>query len=284
MRTILALIVLLLAPACGGGGGSTTSAQPPSGGGTNPTPTPPPPVPVPRGTYQSTPHLVTVAAGIAVTPIGDITQSLVVENGGVCRMELPGWQHVHAAIYADATGALLLGTGATLTNANGVTVPLTLTGTLVGNRMIGTTNGGSFDVTLTGIQDTPVDIATKAGAWISTASSNGQVMRLTIPAILNSSWNISADAYANSTDAAAKTNALGVYTGTMSWSDSDITHVRNCLNIGFAWDPTGPGGILPGGVWGLAYFDASGNLIVMTASTTSSAEGSGQLSAVFVKE
>jgi hypothetical protein len=42
--------------------------------------------------------------------------------------------------------------------------------------------------------------------------------------------------------------------------------------------------VLPGGVSGLAYFDASGNLIVMAASTTSSAEGSGQLSAVFTKE
>lgn len=276
MRRVLLSLAACLILACGGGGSST---PPPA-----PTPTPTPaPTPVPRGTYRATgAHLIAGMAGLTVAPIGNIVQNMVVQNDGDCRLELDGWQHIHAVIYADAAGVLQLGTNATLTNAAGVTVPLTLTGTLVGNRMTGTTNGGTFDVTLTGIQDTPVDIATKAGTWISTASSNGQVMRLTIPAVLNSSYNTTADAYANSTDATAKVNPLGVYTGTLSWTDD--AHLRNCFNIGFLWDPTGPGGVLPGGVSGLAYFDASGNLIVMAASTTSSAEGSGQLSAVFTKE
>jgi hypothetical protein len=206
---------------------------------------------------------------------------MVVTDGGSVRMELPGWEHLRCNIYTDATGVLQLGLDPTLTHADGTTVALTLTGTMVGNRMTGTTNGGAFDVTLTGIQDVPVDMATKAGTWISTASSNGQVLRLTLPAVLNSSFNMTADAYANNSDAAAKVNSLGVYSGTFGWTDD--AHLRNCFNFGLIWSPTG-GGTLPGGVGGLAYFDASGNLVVMAALPSSSAEGSGQLSAVFTKE
>jgi hypothetical protein len=223
-------------------------------------------------------------AALTVTPIGNIIQNMVVQNDGICRMELDGWQHIRATIFADAAGVLQLGTNATLTNADGTTVPLTLTGTLVGNRMTGTTNGGTFDVTLTGIQDVPVDLTTKVGTWISTASSNGQVMRLTIPAILNSSYNITVDAYANNADATAKVNPLGVYSGTLGWSDGDTAHVRNCFNIGFAWTPTG-GSTLGGADYGLAYFDVSGNLVVLAAQAGDNGQTwNKQLSGIFVKE
>ena len=280
MRHVLLSLTACLILACGGG----SSTPPPA-----PAPTPTPaPVAVPRGTYQATAHpAVASLAGAALStaaPIGNVVQNMVVQNDGVCRMELDGWQHIHAVIFADAVGVLQLGSNSTLTNADGVTVPLTLTGTLVGNRMTGTTNGGAFDVTLTGIQDVPVDIATKAGTWISTASSNGQVMRLTIPAVLNSSYNITVEAYANSSDATAKVNSLGFYSGTLGWSDGDTAHVRNCFNIGFAWAPAG-GSTLGGADSGLAYFDTTGNLIVLAAQPGDNGQTwNKQLSAVFVKE
>ena len=280
MRHLLVLLATAFVFACSGGG---TSAPPPP-----PPPTPPAPVAIPRGTYRATPvsgaaAFEALAIGQAA-PIGNVVQNMVVQNDGLARLELPGWQQINSAIYADATGALQISPGAGITNADGVTIPLTLTGTLVGNRMTGTTNGGTFDVTLTGIQDVPVDLATKVGTWISTASSNGQVLRLTIPPILNSSYNITVDAYANTTDATAKVNPLGVYSGTLGWSDGDTAHVRNCFNIGFAWTPTG-GSTLGGADYGLAYFDASGNLVVLAAQAGDNGQTwNKQLSAVFVKE
>ena len=276
--SLVIALALALAFACGGGGSSTPAPTP------TPTPTPSP-VAIPNGTYRATVKTMGLAVGASTsTPIGNITQTMIVMNDGNARLELAGWQQLRAAIYADAQGNLQLGLDPTLTYSDGTSVPLTLTGTLAGGHMVGTTNGGTFDVTLTTIQDTVIDPATKAGTWISTASSNGQVMRLHIPADFSTSYNMTVEAYATSADATAKTNQLGTYTGSFGWSDGDTTHTRNCFNIGFAWAPTGSSNLM-GGVGGLAYFAPDGTLVVLASMPHDNGQTwNKQLSAIFVKE
>ena len=279
MRHVLLFLTACLILACGGG----SSTPPPA-----PTPTPTPaPVAIPKGTYQASAKSAGLAAGLvasASVPIGNVTQTLVVLNDGNARLELDGWQQIRSSIYADAQGNLQISPDATLTHPDGTSVPLTLTGTMTGGHLIGTTNGGTFDVTLTTIQDTVIDPATKAGSYISTAASNGQVMRLHLPADFSTSYNMTVEAYATSADATAKTNQLGAYTGSFGWSDGDTTHTRNCFNIGFAWAPTGSSNLI-GAVSGLAYFAPDGSLVVMACQAGDNGQvWNKQLSAIFTKE
>lgn len=284
MRHAILALIAMLALACGGGGSNSTPPPPPSGGGSNPTPTPTAPAPIPAGTYRSTAHIGALAPGSA-TPIGTVDQTLIVQSDGSSRLEMAGWNQAISILYADGTGTLQAGTDPRFTDANGVTTPLTLTGQLVGSRMTGTVNGGiPFDVTLTTIQDTAVDMTAKAGSYLTSASSNGQWIRLHLPATLVDSYNVVGEAYATQADALAKVNSLGTYNGTMSWQSSDPAHLKNCFNFGLTFQPTGAGSPLPGGTYGLAYFAPDGTFVALTTHPYSSAAGAGQLSGVFVKE
>ena len=289
MRHLLLPLLASLIFACSGGSHSSTPSPAPA-------PAPSAPVAVPRGTYLATAHpttsLAPSVAAVTLAPIGSLPQTMIVMNSGETFMELDGWVQLHSVIQADATGALQISPNATLSQTDGTVVPLTLTGTLVGNRMTGTTNGGAFDVTLSGIQDVPVDLTTKVGTWISTASANGQVLRLTITLHPNGdgNCNMHIDAYATTADAAAQVNSLGYYEGTLGYSDGDTAHLRNCFNAGFQFMPAGASTPLTGGTWGLAYFNETGNLVILTMAPDYSHTQnpvlyiSGQVSAVFVKQ
>jgi len=280
MRHILVLFLASLIFACSGGSHSSTPSPAPA-----PTPVA---TAIPQGTYTAkhTTGSVSVMTAVgAIQPLGDITQTVIVDQFGGSLMELPGWNLVNAVITSLPDGTLQVGTSPTLTTAAGATSPLTLTGTMTGNEMVGTVNGGlTFDVVLTTIQNTPIDLPTKAGTWISTSSSTGQVLRITVPAALGQSYNVTIDAYANNADAAAKVNVLGQYAGTMGWINRDTTHSLNLFDIGFLWTPSS-GTLAGGGTTGLAYFDASGDFIILSSGPNNATNGwNNQLSAVFTKE
>ena len=282
---ILALIACFIL-ACSGGSSSSTPA---------PAPPPPAPVAVQRGTYQATPHttsgMAIATAASTATPIGTLPQTMIVMNSGETWMELDGWVQFHTVIMVDSTGALLSSSNGTLTQLDGTVAPLVLTGTQVGNRMTGTANGIAFDVTLSGIQDVPVDLTTKVGTWLSTASANGQVLRLTMALHANGdgNCNMHIDAYATTADATAQVNSLGYYDGTLAWSGGDTAHVRNCFSAGFGFMPVGASTPLSGDTTGLAYFNDAGNLVILTAAPDYSHTFNpalfilGQVSGVFTK-
>lgn len=273
MRHLIATAMLALTFACTGGGHSTPKPVPPK---------PPDPVttaPIPSGTYRA--RVNTGAAQAAA--VGTITPTLIMQGDGNGRLELDGWQHVRSAIYADAQGDLQISPDATLTNAAGATVPLTLSGTLTNGRLVGTCNGGAFDLTLIPETPAPQDLTSKVGTYLSTASSNGQTIRLTIAA----SGAIAGEAYASPADAEAHTNLVCRYTGTLGYGDGDPTKTHNTWNIGFQMiliNPDGTRNYLPGGTSGLATFAPDGSFVALTANHNNSNLGSGQLSATFTKE
>jgi len=276
MRRFLIPIFASFIFACSGGHHDAT-----------PVPPPPPPVatPIAKGVYTAKIHTTPSAAILGATaPIGDIIQTMVVDQAGDSLLELPGWNMVSAVMTALPNGTIQLGSGSAFLTADGTLSPLALTnGTFVGNEITGTVNGGiTFDVTLTAVQNTPIDLSTKLGTWLSTASNTGQVLRLTIPApaVPATPYLVSIVAYANNADAVSKTNALATYDGTMLWTDFDPNHQLNLFQIGFG--QIGAGG---GAVSGLAYFDANGNMVVLTCRNSDNGQPwNKQLSAIFVKE
>jgi hypothetical protein len=278
MRTFLCTILAALLLACGG---SHKSSPPP--------PPPAAPTPIPAGTYQARPRQQAAQPGVVeAQPIGDIAPTMIVQNDGSGRLELAGWQHVRAVIYADPQGQLQISPDATLTHPDGTTEPLTLTGTLTNGRLVGTSNGGAFDLELTTIQDQPQDLTAKVGSYLSTASSNGRWIRLVVTMTASGNGaNLAGEAYATREDALARVNVLNLYTGSLGYSDGDAAHIRNCFNIGYqmiTFNPDGSRNYLPGGTYGLAYFAPDGGLVALTANHTNSNLGSGQLSATFAKE
>ena len=263
-------------------------------------PTPPaPPVatPVARGVYTAKIHTTASAAILgAVQPIGDITQTMVVDPYSASILELPGWNMINAVLTALPDGTIQLGVTPAFLTADGTLSTLTLTGgSVIGNEMTGTVNNGlTFDVVLTATQNNPIDMSTKAGKWISTASNTGQVLVLTIPSAPRSDGNtfsLAAAAYATNADALAGTNVVSTYTGSMYWSQGDPTHLLNFFDIGWAMDGT-PGDGTPGGggggngfVGGVAYFDTNGNMVMFTGRGLDNGQNwNKQLSAVFTKQ
>jgi len=279
MRTLLLTLFAGLIFACSGGSHHTT-----------PTPPTPPPVktvaPIPAGIYTAKPRT-TGAAEVAyvATPISDVPQTMIVDQFGQSLLALPGWNLVRANINADNTGTLQLGLTPILTDVNGTISPVTsLVGTLVGSEMSGTINGTlTFDLTLTSIESTPIDWPAKAGKWTSTACNINQVLVVTLPSSLSIQGTmLTIQAYSNATDAAAGTNTLGYYQGTLGWNSSGNESL-NCLSIGFDWYPAG---VQQGTVtYGLAYFDASGRFVMLTSNPTGNVTArDSQLSAIFTKQ
>ena len=259
------------------------------GGTSAPAPTPaPPPVVVksaiPAATYVAKPKaaamvLATTGAD-SLTPVGTMPQTLIVENGGVFTMELDGFNYAYGALFTDPSGNLSVSSDSTLVHQDGTNEPFTLTGTNDGTTLSGTSNGGAFSLTLSTIQDTPIDIQALVGNYLSTVSSNGQtiIITLTTDPTQSNLLQITGEAYASPEDAAAKVNRLGTYWGSLSYSDADPTHQRNCFLIGFIYNQ------LPGGTSGLAYIDASGHIVALSANPHNSNPGSGQLTAIFTKQ
>lgn len=265
MKTLFASLCLILALACGGSKHDD----------------PKPPVPpvvtktaMPQGTYAAKPKAalaMMTAASVQAAPIGTLPQTLIVTPGGLFRFELDNWFHAQGAMLIDSNGQMFVSDDATLTNAEGATVPLILTGQKTGNVLTGTSNGGNFSLELTNVQDQPAELPTKAGTYLSQCSSNGQVMKIAI----DTTGHVTGSAYPTTADADADTNKVCIYYGTLSYIDA--THQKNCFNIGFQRDNLG------GGTFGLAYFTTDGSLIALTANPGNSGVGSGQLSALFSK-
>ena len=283
MRHLLVPLLAALVLACSGGSHSSPPAPAPA-----PTPVA---TAVPAGVYTAKLHTTASAALLGATaPIGDITQTMVVDRFGASILELPGWNQVNAVLTALPDGTIQVGSSPHFVTADGTMSDLTLTGGIAtSTELSGTVNNGlTFDVVLTPTQTNPIDMATKAGTWISTACNTGQVLVLTIPSAPGSAlapgggplFPLSASAYATQADALAGTNAQGTFNGSMYWTQPDPTHQLNLFVIGFTWSNAGAGF-----VGGLAYFDATGNLVIFTASNNGFNPGwNNQLSAVFTKQ
>ena len=257
-----------------------------SGGSHSSTPPPPPPPvakAVPAGVYTAKVHTSGSAEVLAaVAPIGDITQTMVVDQFGSSMLELPGWNQVNAVLQALPDGTIQVGTTPAFVTADGTLSTLVLTnGTSSSTELAGTVNGGlTFDVILTATQNNPIDLSTKAGTWTSMASNTGWVLVLTMPAIpgQGSVYNPTMVAYANSTDAAAGQNALQTFQGNITWSQGDPTHSLNLFAVG--WGSNGTGF-----VGGVAYFDTNGNLVMFTGRNSENGQTwNKQISAVFTKQ
>jgi len=272
MRHILIAFIACLVLACSGGSHSSP---------------PPPPSPVatavPAGVYTAKIHTSSSAEILgAVAPIGDITQTMVVDRGGYSILELPGWNQVNAVLQALPDGTIQVGTTPAFLTADGTLSTLTLTnGVSTATEMSGTINGGlTFDVVLTATQNNPIDLSTKAGKWVSTTTNTGWVLVLTMPATpgQGSVYNPTMVAYANSTDAAGGQNALQTFQGNITWSQGDPTHSLNLFAVG--WGSNGTGF-----VGGVAYFDTNGNLVMFAGRNSENGQTwNKQLSAVFTKQ
>lgn len=267
----LALAAML---ACGGSHNVDPVPPPPA------PPTPVTPAPVAAATYQAKPKpqgMALMASGTVTvtTPTGEAPALFIVSKDGSMRGELAGWNHLRAILRQTTEGALSVSTDATLTDAQGASVPLALSGQLADGRMIGTANGLPFDLEVTTLQDQPVDLATKVGTYLSTTSNNGQWIRVT----LHASGMVTGVAYPSREDALADTNRLGYYTeGNIGYSDGDPGHTRNVFNFGLRW--RGLDGNFGATTYGLATFTADGGFVALTANHING----GQVSAAFVRE
>ncbi len=266
MRSILCALLASLLLACSGGTGTSTKTTPPP-------PPPPPvnPVPVPRATYQA--RVAPMVEQGVNAPTGSIPATFIVENGGTFVGELDGFQALRGAIYVAPDGAVSLVGTCTTTHPDGTTEPLTLTGTLANGRLTGTSSAGSFDLAVTTIQDSGVDLPSKAGSYRSTASSTGQVIVLQI----NSTGALSGFAY----DSEALANEGKIFTGEFQGSITTTDPAKNCFNIGFSYKPSGSSSWRPY-TFGMAYFAADGSLVALTCNPTNTTAG--QLAATFARQ
>lgn len=231
---IFASALLALGLACGGGAGtSPTPATTTTGSGGG---TPQQAKPLPEAHYVATAAVNAAGMtrqGLFYGAAGNLSPVFIVSPDGSFRGELDGFQHLRGALVQAPDGSVSLTGNCTWTHPDGTTQDLTLSGSVTADgHLTGTSNAGSFDLTLSSSLDTPLTIDQVAGVYVTQATSSGVWARITITAPAQSG-NIAGFAYASQADALADTNRIGRIEGSLTYADADPQHLHNVWNIGF---------------------------------------------------
>ena len=280
VSTLIASLALCAALGCGGGSTSSSPVVPPA---------PPvvlPPVAVARGTYQPT---VKPAAALTRTALAEQVQGatigtmpavLAVSGASGFTLELDGWNFALGALFVAQDGTLSTDSYAYFVGPTGGSVPLVLTGTQVGNRLTGTANGVPFDLTLGTLQNQQVTADQAAGTYITQYSNLGIWVVLKVAAYFDSG-NLAGLAYATLADAQAGTNWIGRFDGSLVQNTTlpQDPVSTNLFGFGIRYTPKGLDSQTS--TRGMAYLDASGNLVVMSGVQYNSSVAGPQLSMQF---
>jgi hypothetical protein len=281
MKT-LAVATMLAALACGGSSQPAPVEQTPQAqdaGVQSPTLQKP-------GTYKAP---ASGSANALSAPVGRVDTTLIATGSGEFAMVLPNYDIVRGAMAVGSDGSLVVGTGASVVSVDGGVSSAGMVGKSDGGTISGSVKGSeTFEVSQTTIQDQSFTIAQMAGNYLSSSSSNGLWIALTLtpdstnPAVgylLGYTYDTQADAQAGDITKAVGRYYSGAINHAAPPANSSFPDTPNSFSVGLAYQSpptTGPQGPSTSGY---AYFTTGGLFII-----TSNAPAGLQLTAYFLKQ